>query len=95
MVKTQYNYLNINAKDNRKYLWEKVWVKYLIPKISYFTWFTSLNSINTYDNLKKKGILLPNKCIMCKKAEETIDHFLFHYEYANQSWDMVTNTFQF
>lgn len=68
-----------------------VWVKGLIPKIASFLWVTILNRIHTIDNLWNKGLIIPNRYILCKNHEESVDHIFLHCEFACQIWDL-TNT---
>jgi len=30
-----------------------------------------------------------NRCDMCKKEEEDIDHIFLHYDYSRSIWDML------
>jgi hypothetical protein len=43
-------------------------------------WLAALGKILSLDNLWKKNMVLVNRCGMCKKDEESIDHLLLHYE---------------
>jgi hypothetical protein len=43
-------------------------------------WLAALGKILSLDNLRKKNMVLVNRCGMCKKDEESIDHLLLHYE---------------
>jgi hypothetical protein len=46
-------------------------------------WSVALGKILTLDNLKRRNIVLVNRCGMCKKEEESIDHLLLHCERSN------------
>ena len=43
----------------------------------------------TLDQLKRKGIPLVNRCSLCEKNEETIDHLLIHCSRAKMLWDLL------
>ena len=43
----------------------------------------------TLDQLKKRGITLVNRCFLCEKNEETIDHLLIHCSRAKMLWDLL------
>lgn len=85
-VQKAYSLINSNPKYQRCPLWEKVWTKGLIPNIACFTWAATQRKILTQDILQKKGIALPHRCIMCYKAEESLDHLLVQCPYAQLIW---------
>ena len=41
------------------------------------------------DQLKRRGIPLANRCFLCEKEDETIDHLLIHCSRAKTLWDLV------
>ena len=57
-----------------------IWISYAQPKISFFVWEASWGRDLTLDCLQKKGWVLANKCFMCQKCGESIDHLLLHCE---------------
>ena len=72
MVK--YTYLLLFKNDLTPQYQKNVWNGYLIPKINFF-WWTSLDgNILAYDNLRKRGFHIPNRCYLCKIEEEDIYH---------------------
>jgi hypothetical protein len=42
-------------------------------------------------NLRKKNMVVINRCGMCKKDEETVDHLLLHCECAQLLWNAFFN----
>lgn len=61
------------------------------PRIAFFLWATILGRILTVDNLRLWGFQLVNRCCLCNKDEETINHLL--HEYAADIWHLVLNSF--
>lgn len=47
-------------------------------KIKCFSSLTVHNCILTWDTLKKKGFIAPNRCILCKLASEHCSHLFFN-----------------
>ena len=47
----------------------------------------------TLDQLKKWGRTLANRCFLCGKDEETIDHLLLHCSMARLQWDFLLAIF--
>lgn len=45
--------------------------------------------ILTQDNLKRRGFQLPNRCILCKVEEESIDHLFIHCPFARHLWTIT------
>lgn len=66
--------------------WNKVWNSILIPKVNMFFWLASYNSILTIDNLIRRGFNFPNRCELCQKEEESVDHLFFHCSYTWEIW---------
>ena len=42
----------------------------------------------TLDKLKRRGIILANRCFLCEEEEETIDHLLIHCPRAKMIWEL-------
>ena len=43
----------------------------------------------TLDNLKRRGMVFANRCFLCEKDEETIDHLLIHCKSAKMLSDWL------
>jgi hypothetical protein len=70
-------------------IWGKIWNLRHWPKITLFLWLVSHSSILTWDNLMKRGFVGPSLCILCREAEETMNHLLNTCPYTAQLWDQV------
>jgi hypothetical protein len=46
-----------------------------------------------FGNLRKRQVIVINKCGMCKSSEETVDHLLLHCEVASTLWDAIFGRF--
>lgn len=70
----------------RNPFWSKVWNNILIPKVNMFFWLASHNSILTIDNLIRRGLKFPNRCELCQKEGESVDHLFFHCSFTREIW---------
>jgi hypothetical protein len=46
------------------------------------------------DNLRKQHVIVINRCFMCKKTREFVDHLLLHYDVASALWGTLFNRFR-
>jgi hypothetical protein len=74
-VKSFYNVLI--SRDCCSFPWKSIWRTKALPRVAFFVWSAALGKILTLDNLRKKIMVLVNRCGMCKKDEESVDHLLF------------------
>jgi hypothetical protein len=54
-------------------------------------WKTTLGKNLTLDNLRKRHV---DRCCMCKKRGESIDHLLLHNKVAKDLWVLVLSLFE-
>lgn len=90
-VKSPYNLLVASFHDCCS--WKEVWNSQLIHKINFFWWMTLHGKVLTIDNLKRRGFMLANKCVMCSCAEESINHLFIHCTFASGVWYKVLQKF--
>ncbi|CAN0898087.1 Putative ribonuclease H protein At1g65750 [Linum grandiflorum] len=45
-----------------------VWIQSAPTKVCCFAWLASLNSIATIDNLRRRGIITPNRCVLWQRS---------------------------
>ncbi|RVX20320.1 putative ribonuclease H protein [Vitis vinifera] len=52
-----------------------------------------LGRVLTLDRLQKRGWVMANRCFLCHKSEETIDHLLIHCEKTREVWMVFLSFF--
>jgi hypothetical protein len=90
-VKSFYNVLI--SRDCSPFPWKSIWRTKAPPRVAFFVWSAALGKILTLNNLKKKNMVLVNRCGMCKKDEESIDHLFLHCESAQFLWNAFFSRF--
>eukprot|EP00253_Pinus_taeda_P020773 PITA_20773 len=76
-------YLQMQSKKDSVHpegVWKQIWESFSIPKINFFFWTLFQNKILTGENLCKRNIAGPHRCVFCKKALETSVHIFLEYE---------------
>lgn len=73
------------------YKWHKItWEVLSVPKHAFILYLISLNALSTTDNMKKRGIQMASKCVMCDEDEENADHLFFKCKMTNKIWNCIT-----
>ncbi|WMV55701.1 hypothetical protein MTR67_049086 [Solanum verrucosum] len=54
--------------------WKHVWKTRQALIVSCFTWTALKEVCLAQDNLRKKGVILINRCVMCKQINESVNH---------------------
>jgi len=81
-------YLQMQSKKDSVHpegVWKQIWESFSIPKINFFFWTLFHNKILTGDNLCRRNIAGPHRCVFCKKALETSVHIFLECEYAQKA----------
>ena len=63
-----------------------VWHNFAPPRVRFFTWLLTQNSIHCKVNLSRKGIVHEATCDICTKEDEDADHIISGCEFARQFW---------
>lgn len=59
-----------------------IWGIKALHRVMVFVWLMLRRRILTVDNLVRRGWHLPNRCCLCKRAEETMDHLFRDCNYT-------------
>ena len=61
-------------------------------KIKCFVWLCIENHINTWDNLSKKGWSGPNRCSLCRTADESVNHLFVECSFAQATINFLNKS---
>jgi hypothetical protein len=86
-------YAILTSKDSVPFPWKSIWRTKAPPRVAFFVWSAALGKILTLDNLRKRNMMVVNRCGMCKKDEESIDHLLLHCDCAQILWNAFFTRF--
>ena len=81
------------TKDCSPFPWKSIWCTKAPLRVAFFVWSAALGKILTLDNLRKKNMVLVNRCGMCKKDEESVDHLFIHCKCAQFLWNAFFSCF--
>ena len=70
-----------------------IWNPVAPTKIGVFAWEATWGKVLTLDQLKRRGMILVNRCFMCGEDEENIDHLLIHCKRAKLLWNLFLSIF--
>lgn len=79
-------YAGLEQLENSNCNFSGVWSKEVPSKVDLFIWTIVLDNILTFTHLQSRGWNLANRCIMCLKVEESIDHLFFHCQVVSEIW---------
>ncbi|XP_075665589.1 uncharacterized protein LOC142635288 [Castanea sativa] len=68
--------------------WKGVWKVKIPRRVSFFVWTAIWDKILTGDNLRCRGMVFVDWCIMCRCNGETVDHLLLHCGKAYRLWSL-------
>ena len=66
--------------------WKGVWKAKIPRRVAFFVWTAVHGQILTLNNIMLRGRILVNRCCMCHRNEETVDHLLLHCPVAHTLW---------
>jgi hypothetical protein len=78
---------------SRRFPWKSVWRTQAPSRAAFFAWSAVLGKILTVDNLRKRHIIIVDKCCLCKRDGESVDHLLLHCDMVSALWNAIFNWF--
>jgi hypothetical protein len=68
--------------------WKCIWGVKSPRRVAFFMWTVAWGRILTYDNLRKRGLVLVGWCLS-KNDDESVDHLFIHCWAARMLWSLV------
>lgn len=68
--------------------WKSIW-KIIAPfRVAFFTWTAAWERILTGENLRNRGLVLVDRCCLCKVNGEMVSHLLSHCSFSTEIWGL-------
>jgi hypothetical protein len=84
---------SLTCSGGTRFPWKSVWQSQAPPMATFFTWSAALGRILTLDNLRKRHIIIVDRCCPCKRDGESVDHILLHCDVASALWNNIFSRF--
>jgi hypothetical protein len=68
---------SLGSVVERRFPWKSVWRTQAPPRAAFFVWSAGLDKILTLDNLRKRQVIVINRCCMCNVQREDGGSFPF------------------
>ncbi|KAF5178681.1 hypothetical protein FRX31_031732 [Thalictrum thalictroides] len=90
-VKSCYEFLEkevyIRESGNVQFPWKRIWEDKIPTNVKFFKWTFHWDRLLTVDRLQKLGLIMPNRCGLCKEAEENGDHIFLNCRFTRRVWE--------
>ena len=83
----------VKSSSSVLFLMKNIWKSCVKSKVSFFAWETSWGKVLTFNQVKKRGQVLANRCYFCQAEKKSIDHLLLHYGKTRALWEMFFTLF--
>lgn len=78
-----------NPDSGRAAVWSKIWKTNCANKVKHFMWRFCHNSHPLRANLKRKGMKIDTRCVVCNRLDEDGAHLFFKCKYMSKVWDCL------
>ncbi|CAN1229638.1 Putative ribonuclease H protein At1g65750, partial [Linum perenne] len=72
-----------------------IWAKGVPSKVQSFVWLVWHKKIATIDNLQKRGMQMPNMCVLCYEDLESVDHIMLSCAFTLKVWARLSSRLSF
>jgi hypothetical protein len=88
-------YRALSPSRSSSFPWKSIWRTKAPHRVAFLAWTAALGKILTVDNLRRKGMVVVNRCGLCEADEESVDHLLLHCGTARVLWNAFFARFGF
>jgi len=74
--------------------WKNVRESLALRKVNFFFWTLVHNKLLTSDNLEKRNIVGPHRCVLCSNNFEIAQHLFLDCIFAKEVWGFILQDFQ-
>jgi hypothetical protein len=85
-------YQVLSAQGPISFPWKISWRSKAPPRVAFFAWTAARGKILTLDNLRRRGMVVVNRCWLCESDGESVD-LLLHCGAARALWDAFFTRF--
>jgi hypothetical protein len=78
-----------NSDPGRNILWSKIWNIQCANKVKHFVWRFCHNSHPLHMNLKRRGMVLDTRCVVCNRLDEDGAHLFFKCKPMVKVWEYL------
>jgi len=69
--------------------WHHIWKLSASPRSKLFTWCVLRNRLPTGENLMRRSIHGPSRCVLCKSESESTEHLFMRCPITQQTWQNI------
>jgi len=88
-IKVKSFFSSLAGSEGRCYPWKCEWRTHAFSRVVFFSWSATLCKILTVDNLRKRHIIIMDRCCLCKRDGESVHHLLLHCDVASALWNNI------
>lgn len=86
-------YSSLASPKGRCFPWKGVWHTPTLSRVIFFVQSAALSKILTLDNLRRRHVIVMDRCCMCKSSGEFVDYLLLHCNMVSTIWSTFFNRF--